>query len=824
MKKSILLLFSLFTFGIAFSQNTFPTGANTNVGIGTGATAPTTRLQLTSATAGTSGFRITNLTSTTATTAGLLGKAMSVDANGNVVLVPVVNTNLFTADGALASARTVNMSTFNLTFNPSTASSQFFINGTTGNVGVGTITPATKLEVKSTTAGTSGVRLTNLLSTSPTVASNGKALSVDATGNVILVPVTGGVASGIDSNTSLTAARTVTMANNNFIFKPTNNADFLINGANGKVGIGVPNPLGLLHIGDATGSGVVLNNRISSVVSQIPAQLAWGESTIGTAGDLIVSPRTDISSSVRFFTNNGTNINERFRILGNGNVGIGTDAPSAKLEVKSGVTDNSGLKLTNLTSASAPVTANGKALSVDATGNVILVPAGGGTSSNIYTADGTLTNTTAGLRTVNLGSNNLSFNPTNSSSFNINGATGNVGIGVVNPTGVLDVKGGLSDGQTTFTSLADSYLKSLVLNIGSIRNTQNSTRMLTFFDIPSSNINPKSQFLFKIEDRADKTRFYFTAETGGATDFQMLTRDQQYAFRVVEEGNDKVTMTMPKPNSKFAIGTETSPVGVIDVKGGLSDGQVFTDVYDSYLKSCLLNIGTVRDALRGTRLLTFFDIPSSNINPKSQVVFNIEDRADKKRLKISAMVGGYSDLELNNSNQQPFFRASNNGLDFSYLEMPTSDSHFVIGGPQTWPIAHKLWVKAGSSKFEGDVFADANLGIGTDKFTDGTEIYRLSVNGSVRATKVKVYTTWADYVFNKEYNLRSLQELEDFIEQNGHLPNVPSAQEVAQKGLDLGDMSRIQQEKIEELTLYLIQQNKEIQELKAQMKALLEKK
>ncbi|TRX42154.1 SlyX family protein [Flavobacterium restrictum] len=273
----------------------------------------------------------------------------------------------------------------------------------------------------------------------------------------------------------------------------------------------------------------------------------------------------------------------------------------------------------------------------------------------------------------------------------------------------------------------------------------------------------------------------------------------------------------------IGIGT-TLPLGVLDVKGGLSDGQIFTSAVDSYLKSTILNIGSIRDTQNGTRLLTFFDIPSSNLNPKSQFVFKIEDRANMNRFKISAMVGDYSDLELNNATQQTYFRVSSNGGDFSYLEMPKADSHFVIGGSQAWPIVHKFWVKAGSSKFEGDVFVDTNIGIGTANFVDGTDTYRLSVKGKIRAEEIKVYTTWADYVFNKGYKLPSLKEVESYIATNGHLQNVPSEKEITEKGLELGEMAKIQQEKIEELTLYLIQQNKDIEVLKAQVKLLLENK
>lgn len=134
---------------------------------------------------------------------------------------------------------------------------------------------------------------------------------------------------------------------------------------------------------------------------------------------------------------------------------------------------------------------------------------------------------------------------------------------------------------------------------------------------------------------------------------------------------------------------------------------------------------------------------------------------------------------------------------------------------------------------------NAKVGIGgvtsfpTTAGTINVDKYKLVVKGGILTEEVRVSlaNTWADYVFNEDYKLAPLTDIECFIAENGHLPNVPSAAQVKEEGIELGDMARIQQEKIEELTLYLIQQNKrldeqdkEIKELKAAVKVLLDKK
>ena len=276
----------------------------------------------------------------------------------------------------------------------------------------------------------------------------------------------------------------------------------------------------------------------------------------------------------------------------------------------------------------------------------------------------------------------------------------------------------------------------------------------------------------------------------------------------------------PTSNNNLGIGVN-NPKAKLEIEGFPTTNTTYTFLNsgDSFDKSVLLNIGTLRTTT-GARLLTFYDVPPSNILPYAQTMLAIEDRNDANRLRHTTKANGDSSFKLSDRAQKTVFEVYENN-EAAILTLPKPDSYFTIGGTQVWPVPYRLMVKNGASKFEGAVYVDANIGIGTSNFTDGADTYRLSVKGKVRAEEVKVYNTWADYVFSPAYELPTLKQVESYIAKNGHLPNVPSAKEITEKGLPLGEMAKIQQEKIEELTLYLIQQNKEIEELKSQVKALL---
>ena len=130
----------------------------------------------------------------------------------------------------------------------------------------------------------------------------------------------------------------------------------------------------------------------------------------------------------------------------------------------------------------------------------------------------------------------------------------------------------------------------------------------------------------------------------------------------------------------------------------------------------------------------------------------------------------------------------------------TTDGGFVFRGYTPTDGKSDEWMVI---KTEGKV------GIGTS-----TPSEELEVNGTIRSKEVKVEASpWPDYVFDEAYDLKSLAETEQYIKENKHLPNLPSAEEVSENGIELGEMNAKLLEKIEELTLHLIQQEERISEL-----------
>lgn len=122
----------------------------------------------------------------------------------------------------------------------------------------------------------------------------------------------------------------------------------------------------------------------------------------------------------------------------------------------------------------------------------------------------------------------------------------------------------------------------------------------------------------------------------------------------------------------------------------------------------------------------------------------------------------------------------------------------------------------------GNVYHAGNLAIGTQD----NKGYRLAVNGAAVCTKlvVKQAANWPDYVFDSSYTLAPLSAVETYVQQNKHLPGIPTAAETEKEGVDVGEMQKQLLKKMEEMTLYMIAQEKKIASLQQEVQQLKKKK
>lgn len=186
-------------------------------------------------------------------------------------------------------------------------------------------------------------------------------------------------------------------------------------------------------------------------------------------------------------------------------------------------------------------------------------------------------------------------------------------------------------------------------------------------------------------------------------------------------------------------------------------------------------------------------------NPKEQFqigdAFTFHDHVDD----VLAFRASYDDFGSSNWNYlEPNKSAfSISGTEDILFRIASGDGKNV-GDPISWTTALTIDENSG------------NIGIGNVALTD----YKLGVDGKLRAREVRVdIDQWADYVFHNNYLLPTLDEVKTHIKEKGHLINVPSAEEIEANGIELGEMNKLLLEKIEELTLYILQQDDKIEKL-----------
>lgn len=258
------------------------------------------------------------------------------------------------------------------------------------------------------------------------------------------------------------------------------------------------------------------------------------------------------------------------------------------------------------------------------------------------------------------------------------------------------------------------------------------------------------------------------------------------------------------PTGKVGIGT-TNPAEVLDVNGNVK------------IDSNLMIGGSINAAL----INDVDDFGTSEILFVDENGYILKGNSDDAILHLGQ--GIYSKY----CSEDPFGDVQNpmwsNGVNKIYTDCPpvyvginTNDPQVHLDVRGTTSTA-RIAVGVDPLSMDGKVHIKTNLSPGTSGTVlvaenSARKLLVLDNSGLLRAREIKVdVQAWPDYVFEEDYVLMPLAEVEQFIEQNGHLPNVPSAEEMELEGMNVLETNKLLLEKIEELTLYMIKQQKTIE-------------
>jgi hypothetical protein len=668
--------------------------------------------------------------------------------------------------------------------------------GLNGNVGIGTMSPVSKLDARggitaATTdyvAGTAGsniqIQQTAFTGNNPSYL---QAYTAGATayGNIGLDPQGGNVGIGtttpaakldVAGNANVQGNLSVVGTFSASNFSTTGTTSFKSLTTTGNVGIGTASPATNLQVGSGTFPVVALpgigiangpstysffsaSDNTHQYMAGIDPGLTYGKEGMISNHDLAIE----------------TNNTPRIYITNTGNVGIGTTAPASDITWASPALDISGTRGTEIIRTTA---ANGIAtfrMTGPGANHIddwdINMAAGSSSTFSIYPQSG------------NVGS---AFTITN---------TGNVGIGTTNPQNSLDVRYGITAATTDFVS----GTAGTEIQIGPDASTGNTACRLQAYTAgatafgnvvvnpfggnvgigtttPSLPLDVKGpNTIARFESNAASALIYFTPS--GQKQWRIGAGSVNTGDFGIRNDTDGIEAINVSAAGNVAVQGNLSVAGMFSASNFSSTG---TSSFKSLTTTGSVGIGTVASSQ---------DQLSISNGPSARTQFILSD-------------GNTASLMLAAGNSKAGVLASDVSLQFrTGVTYPSADN----GGTTAMTI-----------------LPSGNVGIGMT-----TPTYKLDVNGTIHASEVLVDTTGADYVFKPAYKLASLSEVEGAIKRDGHLPGIPSAQEMSSRGVNVGDLQTKLLAKVEELTLLMIQQDKkvqqqsqELQELKAENAAM----
>lgn len=526
-----------------------------------------------------------------------------------------------------------------------------------------------------------------------------------------------------------------------------------------------------------------------------------GNIGIGLGNNIIPRNRLDIGGGVvigRGFTPSFSDFDGYLAptngLLVEGRVGIGNSSPKNKIEITHGTDGFSGLRFTNLTSNSVPIQTQStdKFLTVNQFGDVIFQKvAPSNVSSNLLTSAGnTMTSNVASLIStapiVNSISNTIT--PFNQLITTINGVSSV-------PVNLPEFDFSELDASTT----NELQTISISGNTISLSNNGGSITLPTLVDTDQQSLSLIGNTLSISNGNSVVLPTYVDTNT----DQQSLSLTDNTLS--ISNGNSVVLPTFVDTN------TDEQSLSLTGNTLSISNGNsVMLPIYtDTDAQSLTLN-GNILSISNGNSVT----IPTLNF-------------ANGTNTTISGNGTVSNPFQINTTITDTSIYANNGVIN----QATTVNNNRIVDMNNS-----NIWFNSANSTTNGNIYIGDSA-----TYPTNTGDYKLYVEGGILTEKVKVAlrstANWADYVFADNYELMPLKDVEKFINSNKHLPGIKSAKELMEDGLDVAQMQAKHMEKIEELTLYVIEQEKKINEqnlviqkynselelLKKQVNALIEK-
>jgi len=295
------------------------------------------------------------------------------------------------------------------------------------------------------------------------------------------------------------------------------------------------------------------------------------------------------------------------------------------------------------------------------------------------------------------------------------------------------------------------------------------------------------------------------------------------------------------PGSQLNVGTKTtnSPSSIAQFGGYVPDGEARvlslvnsgggsdqSTSIDFHNRSVWSSTGRIQLQQLGTGTASKMNFYTFSGSLKNQMTLNengslgIGTSSPASKLEIVCTGEGAELLRLSTERPWVFRQTSTGSTSQLDLHSTVSGKNFKISSSNNNRAAQFLVSDNTNGSRVFLVPDGGNVSIGSTDFGS----HKLAVDGTIGAREIKVESgTWSDFVFNENYNLRTLEATEQYISENNHLPDIPSESEVKENGINLGEMDARLLQKIEELTLYMIEMNKSMVELKARNEQLEKK-